>query len=119
MTTATITLPFPLSVNNLYAGRRRRYPTKRYAAWRREAELMIMAAKPPRIRGPVAVAMTLHPFNRRKRDADNAWKCVLDACVRMNVIEADDQTIVRKASVEWGEMRPRGEAVVTITALER
>lgn len=118
MTTATLTLPFPISVNNMFAGKTRRYPTQRYAAWRREAELLIMAARPPRFRGPVAVSMTLHPRDKRRRDGDNAWKGVLDSLVRMEVIEADDGRIVRKANVEWGDVRPRGEAVVTITTLE-
>lgn len=120
-----IEIPFPPSVNSLFANAKRsdgrrsggRFPTKRYQAWRREAELMIMAARPKSVTGPVAVSMVLHPFNDRRMDADNTWKATLDSLVRMGVIEADDSRIVRKATVEWGSKRAPAAAVVTITPL--
>ena len=114
----TITLPFPLSVNNLFAGKSRRYPTRKYVAWRRSADLHVMASRAKRIKGPVVVSMTLHPADNRRRDADNCWKAVLDCLVRMQIIDADDNRVVRKHEATWGEKRKPAAAVVTITPVD-
>ncbi len=120
MSPVTFTLPFPPSVNCLFAGKARRYPSPAYKVWRREAEFTLMAARVPKITGPVTVKLMLYPPDRRGRDADNYLKPVIDCAVRMGVIERDDMSIMRGAESVWGEPRPRerAAAVVTITPVE-
>lgn len=116
MTPVSLRLPFPLSANNLYAGKKRRYPTSDYVRWRREADLMIMVARPPKLTVPVRVAITLHPKDNRRRDADNALKCLMDSLVRMEVIPDDSRQFVRGVSTEWGSVANPPIAEVCITA---
>ena len=102
---SVFTLPWPLSVNNLFLNvqGRGRVPTKRYEEWKREAALVLMAQRPRKHRGPVHVSIELCPPDRRKRDLDNALKCVLDALTTNQIIEADDSTILRSLEAKWVE----------------
>lgn len=116
----SIKLPWPPSSNNLFAGYARRHITAHYRKWRREAELTIMAARPPRIRGPVRVSIRLSAPDTRARDASNHIKAIEDALVRMEVISDDRGEVVREVVASWGPVsRPskHAHAVVTITPL--
>lgn len=120
----TIEMPFPPSVNGLFATHYRgKAPGRRrisvaYLKWRVEAEMEIMAAGPRRkIEDPVAVKITLHPASRRRADADNFSKAILDCAVRMNILPDDNSDHVKEVTVRWGEQRRPGRAVVTITPL--
>jgi len=125
----TLTLPFPVSLNNAFAQSRRwsrlqgkqvtqRHKSSRYRQWCTESDTTIMAARVPRIKGPVRIAITLHAPDKRRRDADNRIKGVLDSLVRMEVIEADDNRIVRMVESCWGENRKPAKAIVTITPVD-
>lgn len=113
-----ISLPFPPTTNNLYlnAKGKGRIPTPRYSAWRTQAlwEIRIQRAKP--VTGPVHVHIRLVAPDKRRRDADNTFKAVLDALATGNVIEDDSSAYVRRLSTEWAEA---GEpCIVTITPVE-
>ena len=110
-----ISLPFPPSVNNLYlnAPGRGRVPTARYSKWRTEAlwDIRMQRAKP--VPGAVHVHIRLVAPDKRRRDADNTFKAVLDALAKGNVIEDDSSAYVRRLSTEWADT---GEpCIVTIT----
>ena len=97
-------LPMPPSVNNLFTqgmvkGRMRRFPTKKYRAWRKEAVLRIRVARLPRFTGPVAIKLTITPPDARPRDIDNYSKGVLDALVEAGVLKDDSQ--VQKLLAAW------------------
>ena len=98
----TIHLPMPPSVNNLYinAGNRR-VRSRRYRSWQEDAGWHLKAAKPDRIVGPVTVVVELFVPDKRRRDADNMNKPVLDLLVAHGVIEADDRRIVRSVISMW------------------
>lgn len=83
-------LPFPPSVNNLFAnGAKGRFPTPRYKAWREEAALRLHAQRPRPIKGRYVVTMRFERPDRRARDADNLSKAPMDLLVSTGVIEAD------------------------------
>lgn len=109
-----ISLPFPVSANNLFAGKRRRYISPSYRRWRRQADLEFIAAKAPKISGPVEVEITFIPRDKRRRDADNFVKPILDAAVRMSVIKDDSAAVVRKVSASWASPAKHALAIVTI-----
>jgi len=114
MTSLTLMLPFPISMNNMYVNvpRRGRVPSKRYMTWRRAADTEIMAQRPRRFDGPVSIHVQLGAPNRVRRDGDNLLKCIFDALKRNRIIPDDDNRYVRAGSFEWAEVVG---AVVTIS----
>jgi len=95
-----VVLPVPPSTNNLYVPRRDgkgRAKTSEYAAWQREAQMLIMASGCPREGWKHVRVEVLAPLDYR-RDIDNL-KPVLDALKTMNVIKDDrwvDEYLVRR-----------------------
>lgn len=125
----TITLPFPPSVNAMYANRSPwrqrsgkvtrdaggRFPTKRYRIWKRQADTLLMVAQIKPIKTPVAVSVVLHPPDARRRDCDNLLKPLLDCLVRSRVIADDARTSVVSVEAKWGDQRKPAAAVITIS----
>lgn len=110
-------LPFPLSVNNLFANvpGRGRVPTKEYKAWKKLAAQTIQAQRPRKIAGRCEVTVTVVAPDSRERDADNCNKAVLDALVKAGVIERDSNRCVKRVIAEWED---EGEpCTVTIRSL--
>lgn len=109
----TLTLPFPPSVNNLFinAGRKR-VRSPKYRAWADEAYALILAqrsvyrqsGKGIAVPGPVKL---LYEFqegqDKRKRDIGNLEKATTDCLVEHQIIEADDNTIVRAIDLRWSD----------------
>lgn len=97
-----VRLPWPPSVNNLYRSfKGRNILSKPVRAWKGEANASIMMQRPQKMKGPVALTLFLTPPNKRKRDADNYLKIVLDALTDMQVIEDDNNTIVKTITITW------------------
>lgn len=112
----TVDMPYPPSVNNLFVnvqgkGRRK---SKRYEEWSHVAHMEIMAQRPQwriqHICGPVSISIVLE---RRGRpiDIDNGAKALIDALVKMKLI--DDDRNVQRLTVEHGDVKG---ARVTVTA---
>lgn len=111
-----ITLPIPPSTNNLFFNLPRggRAISKPYAAWKAEAQVVLMRQRPGRIMGEVEILIEC----RRKRcnsDISNRIKAVEDLLVSQQVIEDDIrvQVITAKWSTEIEECR------VTITPVRK
>jgi crossover junction endodeoxyribonuclease RusA len=98
-----IALPFPVSVNNLFLNvrGRGRIPSPAYRQWREDAGWALKAQKPPRIPGPIEIAVDLTPPDKRARDIDNLFKGILDLLVTHGIIDGDDSRTVRRVSAEW------------------
>jgi crossover junction endodeoxyribonuclease RusA len=93
-------LPFPVSTNNLFAGKGRRFPSKRYKAWREEAAWALASQRPlPSFSEPVEVTLSIGRPDRRTRDLDNLLKAPLDLLVEFGVL-ADDQ-LIHRLSASW------------------
>lgn len=98
-------IPFPPSVNNLFrnvAGRGR-VPSARYQTWKVVADEEVMLQKKQYFKGPVHVLLTVE--DRGNQDADNCAKAPLDLLVRHGIIEDDNRKIVRKLTVQWGDVK--------------
>lgn len=118
MTTQTITLPMPPSLNNAFSQTRagRRFPSSRYKRWRAMAYLSIKAARLVPVAGPAEVCITLHAKDRRRRDADNLIKPVVDSLVATGVLADDDSRHVRTVSATWAapdRINPRAVVVIS------
>lgn len=99
---ATIYLPFPPSTNTLFgnSGKGRRI-TKKYASWIKEAGQELNAQRVKPIQGRVYVKISLVAPDKRRRDADNTLKAILDLLVKHRIIEDDDNKILLGLNVEW------------------
>lgn len=104
--TITFTLPFPPSVNGLWAnGRSGRYRTQNYDEWIKEAGWELKRQHPAKLKGPVALNYVFQDEkDKRKRDLGNLEKATTDLLVEHGIIEADDHTIVRRISLAWGQV---------------
>jgi Holliday junction resolvase RusA-like endonuclease len=100
---ATFLLPFPVSVNAMFAdGATRRIKSSAYHQWVIEAGWELKRQKPQPIKGPVEIAYELEEkADKRRRDCANFEKGVTDLLVTHGVIEADDNRILRKVSIAW------------------
>lgn len=97
----TVDLPFPPSVNNLFAnGSRGRFTTQQYKDWQTNAGWKIQSDRPHRVPGPVKVTLTYEEKHGR-RDLDNLLKPVLDLLVKHRLIDGDHRTIVREIAASW------------------
>ncbi len=95
-------LSFPTSVNRNYrAVGGRVILSAPYRLWKKIAAQELQAQRAPRIAGPVSISIILRAPDKRKRDADNALKSVLDCLKSYGVIEDDNNQIVRELSVKW------------------
>ena len=118
MTEHSVWLPFPPSTNNLFSqgvvkGKMRRFPSKQYKAWRKEAIIRLIAARLPRFSEPVVIKLALTPKDCRRRDASNYIKAVEDALVEARVLIDDDQRYVKAVVPYWEN--PAANAGVRIT----
>ena len=93
-------LPFPVSTNNLFAGKTKRFPSRRYKTWRTEAGAALAAQRPlPSFSEPVEVTLSIGKPDGRKRDLDNLFKAPLDLLVEFGVL-VDDQ-LIHRLSASW------------------
>ena len=96
-------LPFPISVNAMFAdGKKRRHKSQRYADWIVEAGYALKCQKPRPVLGPVKLIYDVQDGkDGRRRDLANLEKGVTDLLVTYGVIEADHDLIVREISMRW------------------
>lgn len=117
-----LTLPYPPSVNSLYANipGKGRVKTERYRSWERVAQTEIMAQRSQfpvkHIAGPVAISITLED-RRKSIDIDNGVKGLVDCCVAMGLM--DDDRNVRQILVKKDETGSVKGCVVTIEAADQ
>ena len=98
-----LTLPFPVSVNAMYAdGKTRRHKSQRYADWLAEAGYALKSQRPPQIKGPYHITYAFQEgHDRRARDAFNLEKGCTDLLVTYGVVEGDSGRYLRRGVVEW------------------
>lgn len=98
-------LPTPPSVNNLFINvrGRGRVPSARYADWRRRATAELWGQPMQNFAGPVEVKIVAEDAGRT--DLDNFAKGVLDFLVHHRFIEDDNRSVVRRLTLEWGDVK--------------
>lgn len=89
--TVILQLPLPPSANNLFPGKQRRFPSKRYKAWQTEA-LWEVKRQIPGFRvidGPYHMMLRVNMARRGKIDVANYEKATSDLLVTAGVISDD------------------------------
>lgn len=101
-------LPFPVPLHACFVKSKggSGIPSKRYKAYAAEATAMLYQQGRPRMSGPVDIKFSLTAPDRRKRDGDNLFKCLMDTLVNNGVIEDDNNAVARSIALSW-----RGEGV--------
>ena len=106
------TLPYPPSVNHYWVmGKGRVYISPKGRAYCRQVAGILNDA--PLLSGPVSVTIMAYPPDKRKRDLDNLLKCLLDAVTKSKGLWEDDSQI-KKLTIEWGAMVNGGLIELTI-----
>lgn len=116
------TLPFPPSVNAYWRSPNKGVSKGKHlvsAAGRkfknavRAAIFLQLRAIPKPSSSPAAVDIILYPPDYRRRDLDNYNKALFDALTYAGIWEDDSQ--VRRMTVEWGENIKGGRVEITIS----
>lgn len=101
----SFTLPYPISVNRLYANNARagkgRFKTKEYQAWIMEAGLKLNSQSVGEIRGKYFMDLTVQRPDNRKRDVFNFVKCVEDLLVGQGVVI--DDSLCQGGYIMWDQ----------------
>lgn len=102
--TTVVRLPFPPSTNNLFINvKKGRIKSQRYDYWLMEARVDLLRQRPVKVGGPVNLTLEFKEPDKRLRDLDNLAKAPLDFLVAHGLIEADNNSIVRKINLAWSD----------------
>jgi len=93
-------LPMPPSVNGLFPGKQRRYPSKQYKDWMRVAMLTLREA--PKFPDPVRINYTVYFKNKGSGDLSNRLKAVEDILVKRGIIVDDSHLWITDFSMSFG-----------------
>ena len=122
MTPARLRLPFPVPLHACFIQGKHRggggVPTKRYRAYRADAEAAWREQGSPRVPGLVTVEIALVAPDARARDAGNLHKCVFDNLTRLGVIEDDSNKVVLAELWRWAPSGPPCEVIVRPVGLD-
>ena len=101
MTSVTLTIPLPPSLNNIFFNRPHggRSKTTEYKNWVELASWEIRKQRPKMIEGDAAIHLTIERPNAQS-DLDNRIKAVLDALQKAGVLKNDRQIVDLHA--KWG-----------------
>ncbi|HEC0670881.1 bacteriophage V crossover junction endodeoxyribonuclease [Klebsiella quasipneumoniae] len=119
-------LPFPPSVNSYW-----RSPNKGTAKGKllvseagrkfkhavRAVIIEQLKAVPKPSASPAEVVIVLYPPDYRRRDLDNYNKALFDALTYAGIWE--DDSLVKRMTIEWGENAKGGRVEITITAFNK
>jgi crossover junction endodeoxyribonuclease RusA len=103
-------LPFPPSVNGLFAGKGRRYCSRTYKAWKAAAAPFVPAGLIP---GPYTLDLLFDRPDRRSRDLGNLEKAVSDLLVERGLVI--DDSCCERITLAWSDAAPKRESVVHVT----
>lgn len=93
----------PPSTNGLFFNvKKGRVRSQQYETWLQEANIDYLRQRPKSVTGPVNITMEFQE-PKRKSDLDNRVKAPLDFLVKSKVIDADDNSTVRKLNLAWSD----------------
>ncbi len=103
-TDAAIHLPWPPSLNGMYANyhNRGRIKTAPYKDWLNEAGWMLNQQSIPRFSGPVRIRYTFGP-KKGRYDLSNFIKPIEDLLVTHRIIPDDNASVIKRFTVCQGE----------------
>ncbi|HEX7001099.1 MAG TPA: RusA family crossover junction endodeoxyribonuclease [Trueperaceae bacterium] len=115
----TLELPWPPTANNLHAVvRGRKVLSRKGREYRAQAAAQLAMQAAPRLGDArLAITLTLHPPDRRRRDIANSEKAAIDALVYAGVLHDDSQ--IDRLTIVRADPRPGGALTVTLEEIGR
>jgi len=103
-----LALPYPPTINHYYQrGKAGRLSVgARGIEYRQQVRTLLMCRRIQPVAGIVGIAVLAYPPDRRKRDADNLWKCLLDSLTHGGLWE--DDSIVTCQGIIMDDPRANG-----------
>lgn len=99
-----IVLPFPPTVNGLYAGGSRgRFKNRKYRDWEEKAHRAIAKQDIQHFSTPVNVTISYGRPDKRRRDVLNYDKALIDFLTHPTVSVLMDDSLIEKAIVQWDD----------------
>jgi Holliday junction resolvase RusA-like endonuclease len=113
-----IFLPMPPSVNSMFGNNKRakgrgRYRTDEYEQWIADATAALWQQRPRPVLGRCEVWIDID--DRRRGDADNRAKPVLDLLVKHGTLGGDSEKYVKRVSIGWAKCDGCRVAIEEIT----
>lgn len=106
-------LPYPPSVNHYWRRVGARTLISRGGRAFRQSVCSLLAQRGTQpLSGPLAVEVTVHPPDRRRRDIDNVCKSLLDALAHGGAYHDDHQ--IARLTIERGDPIVGGQTIVRI-----
>lgn len=103
--TTVIRLSMPPTDNHLFAGVKRRYRTKEYQAWLKEAGWQIATQRPSQHALGVSVLIEVSDHESNNSwDLTNRQKAAMDLLVKHQIIQDDSKRYVRRFAMEWADI---------------
>jgi len=118
--TVTIELPYPGRTGNhsvRHTATGRHYVSKEALAYRALVSQALRGRRAPP--GPISVAWTFVPPDRRARDADNLLKVVKDALTLAGFWADDSNKVIQRGDWEWVEPEKGGSILLTVSSLDQ
>ena len=113
-----IDLPWPPSVNNYWrVARGRIYISAKGTAYRETVAYLTANLRGYKAETRLAMSIVANPPDRRKRDLDNLFKCVLDALEKANIYANDEQ--IDALSITRGAIIKEGSLLITLNATKQ
>ena len=113
-----IDLPWPPSVNNYWrVARGRIYISAKGTAYRETVAYLTANLRGFKADTRLEMSIVANPPDRRKRDLDNLFKCVLDALEKANIYENDEQ--IDALSITRGAIIKEGSLLITLNATKQ
>ena len=112
----TITLPFPPSVNGMYANifGKGRVKRKTYKQWINTAGLELQAQRPKRFTERVRIVISINPPRKNCGDIDNRIKPILDLLTKHQVIADDGFDFVASTLCKWVRNGPECQVEIEV-----
>lgn len=104
--TTIIRLPMPPTDNHLFAGNgKRRYRTKEYDDWIKEAGWRIATQRPPKSLAGVSILIEVSDQESTSSwDLTNRHKAAMDLLVKHKIIQNDSKRYVKNFAMQWANV---------------
>lgn len=111
---ATLTLPYPPTANNLFrnAGSKGRVRTGHYRLWLAEAHACLRAQRFTPLKGSYRLTISAVRPDNRARDIGNLEKPISDCLVQAGVIE--DDHLAKSILIFWSDAKPQKGGAITV-----
>lgn len=114
MNTQRLSIPFPIPLSSCFINvGRTRTKSKRYRSYEKTVAIVLAGSR--QMKPPYHIDIAFCAPDRRKRDADNLFKCLFDTLVKNGILEDDNNQCIHSAT--WCWVYEADPCVISITSI--